>query len=457
MSTVPKPVGIIGGGPAGISAVAALRSLSIPAILFEAGKSISERRHEEAADLAIGVGGAGLFSDGKFSFFPSGTHLYHLDDTNGQLKNAYNWCCELLAQAEIRFEPFPSSEVQSGKPKRLAKGLKRYPAHYASLKQRRTLIRNLEQLGSDCLRLSSLVQEISSQSKNYHLKVMRDYQCSYYKFSRLILATGRFGGMDISEDRLRAALALGRQRYEVGIRVETPSDRGFLCSFDSPDVKRLWSFGDAQIRTFCTCRDGEVWNVPCFGISALSGRSDGAPTGFSNFGLLARFEGASLALGKRIWTELRASSLKTRKVTYEPLASFLSHNSSTDPCSTSNRPWFPNKDFQPGRISDRTGLILGDVLKRAVEALVEWSPDLLHPRSVCLFPAVEGVGTYPLTDSTLRIPDERIWCCGDVVGRFRGLIPSLVSGYYAGLAAAEDWSKEALQGHTSSIAPVTDL
>ncbi len=39
------------------------------------------------------------------------------------------------------------------------------------------------------------------------------------------------------------------------------------------------------------CEDGEVWLIPYDDISALSGRSDGPPSRFSNFGLLAKFRG----------------------------------------------------------------------------------------------------------------------------------------------------------------------
>jgi len=75
---------IVGAGPAGLACAQSLR-VTFPAaktIVIDSGKSVRHRDHENAVDIACGVGGAGLYSDGKFSFFPSGTdiwrHPYHL-------------------------------------------------------------------------------------------------------------------------------------------------------------------------------------------------------------------------------------------------------------------------------------------------------------------------------------------------------------------------------------------
>ena len=45
-------------------------------LIIEKGKSISNRDRNDKFDAVAGVGGAGLFSDGKFSFFPSGTNIW---------------------------------------------------------------------------------------------------------------------------------------------------------------------------------------------------------------------------------------------------------------------------------------------------------------------------------------------------------------------------------------------
>ncbi|NNC73015.1 MAG: hypothetical protein HKN78_09090 [Sphingomonadaceae bacterium] len=86
-----------------------------------------------------------------------------------------------------------------------------------------------------------------------------------------------------------------------------------------------------------------------------------------------------------------------------------------------------------------------DIIRSAIETLIARYPDMDSPETICLFPAIEGTGCYPGTDLDLRIGDELIWCCGDVVGRFRGLVPALVSGHYAGLAVADHLAPETVR------------
>ena len=69
-------VAVIGGGPAGLSAAVALSKLGFEPIVFEKGKHHKNRSLYQ--DLCYGIGGCGLFSDGKFSYHPSGTNLYKI-------------------------------------------------------------------------------------------------------------------------------------------------------------------------------------------------------------------------------------------------------------------------------------------------------------------------------------------------------------------------------------------
>jgi uncharacterized FAD-dependent dehydrogenase len=55
-------------------------------------------------------------------------------------------------------------------------------------------------------------------------------------------------------------------------------------------------------------------------------------------------------------------------------------------------------------------------------------------------PCLEGVGHYPLLrPRTLAWRSvKRAWVAGDASGAFRGLVPALVSGYYAGYELADE-------------------
>eukprot|EP01155_Anaeramoeba_flamelloides_P036969 Anaeramoba_flamelloidesc26746_g1_i1.p1 GENE.c26746_g1_i1~~c26746_g1_i1.p1 ORF type:complete len:166 (+),score=23.87 c26746_g1_i1:43-498(+) len=72
---------IIGAGPAGLSFASTLsRKNENNYIIVDQGKIIQERNHEDPVESILGIGGAGLYSDGKFSFFPAGTAVWMLEN-----------------------------------------------------------------------------------------------------------------------------------------------------------------------------------------------------------------------------------------------------------------------------------------------------------------------------------------------------------------------------------------
>ena len=46
-------------------------------------------------------------------------------------------------------------------------------------------------------------------------------------------------------------------------------------------------------------------------------------------------------------------------------------------------------------------------------------------------PTLKGVGEYPdINNISLKLPEQEIYCIGDCSGIFRGIIPSMLSGFY---------------------------
>jgi len=84
-------VAIIGLGPAGLFAAKTLLENNIKVIAIEKGKKPLERTRKE---ILFGVGGAGLFSDGKLNFTPfiggDLTEFVKLSKANNIIKNITN-------------------------------------------------------------------------------------------------------------------------------------------------------------------------------------------------------------------------------------------------------------------------------------------------------------------------------------------------------------------------------
>ena len=116
MTHVKAEVVVIGAGPAGLSFLHSTPTESV--LVVEEGAPLRERDHDatEGPDVCTGVGGAGLFSDGKWSFFPAGTAVWRLSPTS-ILADAYQDLADLLVSAAPHIEssipPFPTSLTSS--------------------------------------------------------------------------------------------------------------------------------------------------------------------------------------------------------------------------------------------------------------------------------------------------------------------------------------------------------
>ncbi|MVA98371.1 hypothetical protein GN330_14070 [Nitratireductor sp. CAU 1489] len=426
-------IAIIGGGPAGLAAAFCLAASGIEFRLFEAGRALEERHHDRADELGCGIGGAGLFSDGKFSFHPSGSHLYRLRDKD-RLWSAYDQISALLDGVGIKVPVTDRADggdfVWTGDPITT----KDYPSSYGTLAQRAELIAALSRDYRPWIRTGTTVEQVSRHGTGYTVRsrpaggFTRDEN-----FSHIIVATGRFGPQ-ATASLMPGLVPTTELRYEFGIRIEHPNRVGFLNAVDRPDVKYIINALGTEVRTFCTCRNGEVWLIPYNGPSALSGRSDGPPSGFSNFGLLARFSGDAVEKGRRIWRHYQAAIAGSGSALWQPLPEFLDRTPTGTP-GLDGRPWHPRAEFRRGNIAAMLHAELHAILAGSLRVLVDQFPDLYSAETVCLFPAIEGVGAFPRNDLDLKGPAENIWFCGDAVGRFRGLIPALVSGGYAAAAA----------------------
>src|SRR5687767_15800117 len=106
---------VVGAGPAGLSAAAEI-ACGGSCLVVERGKAHGERDRDAPDDVLAGLGGAGLFSDGKHSFFPAATELWRLPD-EPLLAHAYARTASLLARHGVAAPPPPAfAEARSGGP-----------------------------------------------------------------------------------------------------------------------------------------------------------------------------------------------------------------------------------------------------------------------------------------------------------------------------------------------------
>ncbi|MFG3100095.1 FAD-binding protein [Streptomyces sp. NPDC048182] len=408
---------VIGAGPAGMAVAAGLRNTGLDCLVVEQGPAAHERDSEQPAHLVTGVGGAGLFSDGKFSFYPSATGLWALHPAD-DLRLAYDAMAKLLVPSGMSVPSFP---------RRLpaAPGIgdfhtKHYPSFYVSVEERAKLTDRLADMaGPDRLLTGTRAFRIDEGPRRSLAVRLRPTEAkgagrqdTFVRCGAVVLAGGRFGPLSCAV-RLKGVRPTFR-RLEIGVRLEQPADGFFLRDQRALDPKLMWEdkSGRYSWRTFCCCRDGRVVATDFNGWTTLSGRADCPPTGRSNVGF-----------------NLRVSDEREAELLWRGAALI---GEGTPPA-----PWLPLVDLLSGRVPSAEGTLRQRFGERGTALLTDGlsrlaariGPGRLADASVS-GPTLEGVGNYPSTGTGLMLAGYPVWAVGDTAGRFRGITAALVSGFF---------------------------
>lgn len=408
---------IVGAGPAGLAAAMAAHSSGSSPLLLESGGDLGSRSHSDRTSAVEGVGGAGLFSDGKFSAWPSASGLWSLDE--GIVAPAWRHTTQMLSKHGVQIAD-PAVEVPADvlvENERYL--LKEYPSVYASPAARHEMTQSMRRACprtfTDCE-----VATIDPVIGGWKVGTTR----GELRTRKLILATGRFGPLLLGSCNPETAdgpapLSLVPRRLEVGVRIQQPSGAFFLRDAPQLDPKLLWFDQESHYewRTFCCCREGLVISTRSRGMLTVSGRADCPPTGRSNVGFNLRVKDADVI--NRVWPDLQARLGRADGPSSHAFAGVADGDDA-------------------GFLAAMFGDVLGEGLRAGLVRLRAAFPGEGLDRAEVIGPTLEGVGRYPEHDNRLRVA-QNLWVAGDATGTFRGLTAALVSGYAAGLAALEEF------------------
>ena len=386
---------------------------------MDEGKPVEERDRYSPLDLTRGHGGAGLFSDGKFSFFPSATALWTLEHA-GALLAAYDWACVLLKSYGLDAPPFPQDPSVTGSIDQGRWVLKQYPSNYLSLEARMGLTRRLVREADSLIMTQTSVQDAAWEQGAgiFRLRVRdREGRDSELRARRVLLATGRFGPLGLPG--LTAARSF--RRLEVGFRIEQPAPAAFFRDMPELDPKLRFRAreGDVEWRTFCACRQGEASVTETMGLWTVSGRADCPPTGRSNIGFNTRI------LDEELAAELVGTAL----------ASLADENSQF---ALDADEVLARRPEATGVLERVYGPVLAERMVQGLDHLAHAFPGIRASGARLIGPTLEGVGWYPAVDRGLRLRGAPAWVAGDACGLFRGIVAAMISGHYAADRLAAD-------------------
>jgi len=267
---------IVGGGPAGLfSGFYLVEHSDLRVLMIEKGKKPLSRKcpnHKlqkcincEPCNILSGIGGAGLYSDGKLNFIP---RLGKTDLTQFMPMGAAQ---ELIDETEEIFTRFgmdgPVYPTNLQEARQIRKTAKRYGIDLLLITQ--------THLGSD--NLPGYIAEMTDyiESKGLEIKTSETViditaengkvtgvftDKGEYKAPNVILAPGRIGANWVASVAQNHGIRLSQRGIEVGVRVEVHNDiMEDLCSvIYDPTFFIQTSTYDDQTRTFCTNKGGFI-------------------------------------------------------------------------------------------------------------------------------------------------------------------------------------------------------
>jgi len=432
---------IVGAGPAGLFASIELLKRGLKNILIiDKGKSVKKRT---VADTLCGVGGAGLFSDGKLNFTPI------LGKTNLTEFISIEEATNLISYIEKIFEDFGVKEKTY--PANLKKA-KDYQIATKKMGMELLLIRQ-KHLGSDKLpnyvaRIESFLRKKGAVFllettvekilvKEQKALGIKTNQGETFFAKNLIIAPGRAGNHWLCKELNSLGIETRQCDFEIGVRIEIPAEimeEITSVIYDPTILVRTNSYDD-MVRTFCTNPHGFVVEEKYKSFICVNGhvaKNQRSPN--SNFALLNKISLTepvtdTIAYGESICR--LANTIGGGKPILQRFVDFKNHRRSTwkrlQKCYI--EPTF--KNVTPGDISMAFPHRVVVNLIEALEKLEKIIPGVASDSTLIYAPEAKFFSVRPVIDKNLQTEIKGLFVAGDGAGISGNIVGAAATGIIA--------------------------
>lgn len=438
---------VAGSGPAGLFAALGIASESDrKVLLIDAGSDIEQRQRAALQDpenpgdgtYLKGVGGAGLFSDGKLclSLEVGGNLRTTLTDTKKeQLLSTIASCFGVPRQ----YYDVPSDgAAPGGDAEREAKSLglkfKYYPVFHIGTDRCRAVISALRQAvlnsGVELLTNCELKSLTLNNGQKSCARVIIDGNPTELMSRKFILALGKIGAPTQARLCRDMGLHLVSRPLYLGVRIESSADNLSQLFDRAKDPKYSLEFPDgSKIKTHCASNGGQVLLLKYDGLPVAGGHS------FRNL----RTERSSVSL---LWDGVRtehdsyelATELMSKISTYtgglllaQRAQDYLAGNASTE--ADLSQLNLSNRLYKAGDVRDFLPVEYFRRLDSFLERLEHLAPNLLGPQTILYAPAIEWwMDRIEVRDEYMETDRRGLFVCGDGSGWSQGIVHAAATG-----------------------------
>ncbi|PKM92460.1 MAG: FAD-dependent oxidoreductase [Euryarchaeota archaeon HGW-Euryarchaeota-1] len=292
---------IIGSGPAGLFAANELmktKSEKLKVLVVDKGKEPLKRApKKEPKDLVFGVGGAGMFSDGKLNLSTEiGGDAREIGRDDDELLEIIEYIDKTLGKYCIIPPSLPANETKINE---LKKQASIYGIEFVYGKQKHIgtdvlkgtmdkIYKDLKAKGIEFM-LETSVEKIKKTKAGFELETDKGKIVTKYVLS----APGRSGAHWFKNQAQGLNLQTKPGYIDVGVRVEFPAEvyKDVEEIMYDAKFKYYTPTYDDLVRTFCTNPRGMVVKEQYEGFSLVNGHAESkGKTQNTNFALLVRVE-----------------------------------------------------------------------------------------------------------------------------------------------------------------------
>lgn len=446
---------IVGGGPAGISTALELSKASdLSILLLEKGKGLKSRHcpavnnesrgclYCSPCNMVSGWGGAGAFSDGKFTLSP---------EIGGQLGSHFDQerLKELISYVDRVYLDFGASnnlyglnpQVESLRKKAASAGLRLIPAPLRHLgsERCREVLKQMHHFLTQRVEIETEDEVSSILVGEGKVKGVATRKGEEIGARFLVVAPGREGAEWLMGEARRLGLATQNNPIDVGVRVEVPQKvlEEFTNVLYECKLEYHSSGFDDRFRTFCMCPGGEVILESMGGKEAVitvNGHSyAGSSTDNTNFAILGSVKFTEpfwdpIAYGKSL---ARLANLVSGGAIVQRLGDLRKGQSSTWSSIEKSSVKPTLRSATPGDISGVLPYRLVKGIEEMLTAMDKLSPGIASPDSLLYGIEVKFYSSRLELSESLETEIEGMFTIGDGAGITRGLVQSSVSGVLA--------------------------